>query len=64
MQSARHVPDSSCSWFRLAVSLALSTTGGVGMGKRAARFGIRVPMLAGTTVVGAGLIAAAFAPTC
>ena len=102
MQSARHVPDSSYSWFRLAVSLALSTIGGVGlwagvvilpviekefdidraaaslpytltmigfsvggvvMGKLADRFGIMVPMFAGTILLGVGFIAAAFAPT-
>ncbi len=97
-----HAPDSTYSWFRLAISLALSTIAGVGlwagvvilptiqqefgvdragaslpytitmigfalggvlMGKLADRFGIMVPMIIGTLFLGAGFIAAAYAPT-
>lgn len=94
-------PDSRYSWFRLAVSLALATIGGIGlwapvvtlpviqaefgidrsgasfpytmtmigfglggviMGKLADRFGIMVPMLIGTVMLGLGFVAAALAP--
>ncbi len=103
MQSTHtHAPDSAYSWFRLAISLALSTIAGVGlwagvvilptiqqefgvdragaslpytitmigfalggvaMGKMADRFGIMVPMIIGTLFLGAGFVAAAYAPT-
>jgi MFS family permease len=97
-----HAPDSSYSWFRLAISLTLATIAGVGlwagviilptiqqefhvdragaalpytitmigfaiggvfMGKLADRFGIMVPMIIGTFLLGIGFIAAGLAPT-
>jgi MFS family permease len=93
-------PDSSYAWSRLAVSLALSVIGGVGLwsavivlptieaefglgrggasipytatmvgfavgglliGRLADRFGIRLPLILGTLMLGAGFLAAAFA---
>jgi predicted MFS family arabinose efflux permease len=95
-------PDSSYSWFRLAVSVALATTAGVGlwagavilpviekefsvdrsgaslpytiimicfavggliMGRLATRFGIMVPMLLGSVLLGIGFVAAAVSPS-
>ncbi len=97
-----HLPDSSYSWFRLAISLALSATAGIGlwagvvilpviqkefgvdragaslpytitmicfalggvlMGRLADRFGIMVPLLIGSVMLGVGFIAAGLAPT-
>ncbi len=96
-----HAPDSRYSWFRVLVSLALATIGGIGlwaavitlpviqqefgidrsgasfpytmtmigfatggilMGRLADRFGIMVPMFAGTLLLGVGFIACAYAP--
>lgn len=96
-----HAPDSRYSWFRVLVSLALATIGGIGlwaavitlpviqqefgidrsgasfpytmtmigfatggilMGRLADRFGIMVPMFAGTILLGIGFIACAYAP--
>ena len=93
--------DSPYAWFRLAVSLALSTIGGIGlwagivtlpviqrefdidragaafpytmtmigfafggiiMGRMADRFGIMVPMIISTLMLGLGFVAAAYAP--
>ena len=100
--TAIHKPDSAYSWFRLGISLALATIGGIGlwagivvlpfiqtefgvdragasfpytmtmigfamggvlMGRLADRFGIMVPMFIGSIMLGAGFIAAAYAPT-
>jgi MFS family permease len=97
-----HAPDSRYSWFRLAVSLALATIGGIGlwaivvvlptiqaefgidrsgasfpytmtmigfafggvmMGRVADRFGIMVPMIFGTVLLGIGFFVAALAPS-
>jgi MFS family permease len=96
-----HLPDSSYSWFRLLVSVALASTAGIGlwagvvilpvierefgvdragasfpytvtmicfalggviMGRLADRFGIMVPMLIGSIILGLGFVAAAMAP--
>jgi MFS family permease len=96
-----HLPDSNYAWMRLAVSIALSTLGGIGlwagvvvlpfiqaefgidraeaslpytmtmigfaiggvlMGKLADKFGIMVPMMIGSVMLGVGFFAAALAP--
>lgn len=97
-----HAPDSRYSWFRMAISLALATIGGIGLwaavvtlpvvelefgidrsgaslpyaltmigfalgglvtGRIADRFGIMVPMFAGSVMLGVGFIACAYAPS-